>query len=152
MTVLVEGDLEFTITGVSQAWKFDRPGKNGHGLVHCMKAVDFIIESASSYEFIEVKGGSAKTSDLVYKYRDSFLYEWASNRANKRIYFWVVIGNPKIQPAELLTRTEDLKRNLPMKGPQGKPWSRPLVHDCGVFNIATWNKYFPNYFVARLTS
>lgn len=151
MIVLTEGDLAFTIDGALNAWKFDEQGKGGHGLSHCMNAVDFIVETPQRYDYIEVKGGSAKVSELVRKYRDSFLYEWASQRAEKPVYYWVVIGNPKLQAAELLTQTDNLKRQLPMNGPQGTPWLQPFVYGCGVFDIQSWNQNFPNYQVARLT-
>ena len=41
MTVLQEGNLRFTFDGDVRAWKFD---DEAHGLSHCMKAVDFIVE------------------------------------------------------------------------------------------------------------
>ena len=69
-----------------------------------MKAVDFIVELLDCYLFIEVKDPQAPQTpkpsrneflrrlksgeldqDFKYKYRDSFLYEWASGRTNKPI-------------------------------------------------------------------
>lgn len=44
MTVLIEGNLQITIPGAVQARKFDDGAS--HGLTHCMKAVDFIVELA----------------------------------------------------------------------------------------------------------
>ena len=43
MTVLTEGDLQIVLTGSVNARKFDDPST--HGLSHCMKAVDFILET-----------------------------------------------------------------------------------------------------------
>ena len=90
MIVFIEGDLEITINHEITARKFDDPS---HGLSHCMRAVDFVVELDDCYQFIEIKdpqnpgaptgtdiqyaqtllsGGLA--DDLKYKYRDSFLY------------------------------------------------------------------------------
>ena len=89
MTVLEEGDLQITIGDAINARKFDDAN---HGLNHCMKAVDFIVELLDCYLFIEIKdlqGPQAPEQsrnkflrriksgqldeDLKYKYRDSFL-------------------------------------------------------------------------------
>ena len=37
--------------------------------------------------------------------------------------------------------------------PVGRPsnWVRPIVSDCGVFNVASWNRTFPHYPVRRLS-
>ena len=43
-STFTEGDLRITINNVVDARKFDLPGSSGHGLAHCMKAVDFIVE------------------------------------------------------------------------------------------------------------
>ncbi len=48
-----EEDLEIEIWRVVDARKFDDPPS--HGLSHCMKAVDFIVERPDSYLFIEFK-------------------------------------------------------------------------------------------------
>ena len=149
MITLDEGSLRFAFDNVVDARKFDEPGAEGHGLSHCMKAVDFIVETPHFYAFIEVKGSSAPVHELAYKYRDSFLYEWASGRAEKPCYYWVVFTNDRLGPAALVTRTDDLKRALPIDGPRGEPWQCPFAHGCGVFNIASWNKRFPDYRVTR---
>lgn len=90
MTVFkfTEGNLQITIKGAIRARKFD--DRNAHGLSHCMKAVDFVVERSDCYLFIEFKAPqhprSRKTNrdkfiqkfqsghtdgDLTYKYRDS---------------------------------------------------------------------------------
>lgn len=150
MITLYEGALRFAFDNVVDARKFDAPGAEGHGLSHCMKAVDFIVETPQFYAFIEVKGNEAPVRDLVGKYRDSFLYEWASGRAEKPCYYWVVFKNDRLGPAALVARADDLKRELPSKGPRDKPWPRPFVHGCAVFNIASWNERFPDYLVTRM--
>ena len=95
MTVFTEGNLEITFNNVVSASKFE-----DHGLT-CMKAVDFLVELPDRFLFIEFKDPQSPQAknpsseyeskfksgkldqNLKYKYRDSFLYEWAEGRATK---------------------------------------------------------------------
>ena len=52
MILLTEGNLEITINHEISARKFDG---SGHGLSHCMRAVDFVVEFPNRHLFIEVK-------------------------------------------------------------------------------------------------
>ena len=94
--------------------------------------------------------------DLKYKYRDSFLYEWALkqirqiDQAAKPIDYLVLIALDTLDAPSLLNRKEELERKLPLLGPRSGPWPRPIVNSCGVFNIASWNRRFPTYPAARL--
>ena len=140
---LTEGTLQFTFNDAIGGRKFD--DKETHELSHCMKAVDFIVELSDSYLYIEVKDPVApqasqrrgecflqsfKTGQLdeslKSKYRDSFLYEWAAGRSNKPIDYRVLIADG-IGQIDLLMRQDALKRKLPLRGPQSRPWRRP---DC----------------------
>lgn len=150
MIALEEGALRFEFNSVVDARKFDAPGEEGHGLSHCMKAVDFIVETTSFYAYIEVKGSGAPSSELAYKYRDSFLYERASGKAEKPCYYWVVFNKDRLDDVLLTSRTDDLKRELPINGPRKTPWPRPFVHGCAMFTVASWNKRFPDYPVTRI--
>ena len=49
---LDEEDLQMEVKGATDARKFDDAS---HGLSHCMKAVDFIVERPDRYLFIEFK-------------------------------------------------------------------------------------------------
>lgn len=170
MTVFTftEGNLQITIKGAIRARKFD--DRNAHGLSHCMKAVDFVVERSDCYLFIEFKDPqhprSRKTNrdkfiqefqsghtdgDLTDKYRDSFLYEWAAGREDKPVDYLVLIALNHLTANDLLTRTEALQRRLPLHGPQSGLWTRPIVRSCTVFNIASWNAYFPDYPINRVT-
>ena len=158
---LTEGNLQIDFRGAVDGRKFDGPD---HGLDHCMKAVDFIVELPDHYLFVELKdpqhpratptsraGFSRKLhsgeldEDLKHKYRDSFLYEWASRRAEKPIDYRVVIALDTLDEAHLLTRTESLMRALPQRGPNNRPWRREVVRACGIFNLASWNRQFPGH-------
>jgi len=165
MTVLREGTLELTLPPGAQGRKFDDPS---HGLSHCMRAVDFIVEEQGRVLFIEFKDpdhphasagdraaflreleAGKRDDDLVRKYRDSFLYRWAEGADEKPIFYWVLIAASGLDEALLLTRAEELKRKLPVAGPTSGAWKRQLVAGCHVFNLETWNKHLPRYSVRR---
>ena len=164
--VLEERDLEISISGASNARKFDEQSTHRVGF---MKAVDFVVEYPDRYLFIEFKDpqqpGSDLTEDqalldyyqsekiddeLIYKYRDSFLYEWAAGRADRDVYYLVLIAIEHLTSADLDKKKKDLDRKLPSGIP--RTWERPLVAGCGVFNIATWNRNFPELAVRRLSA
>ena len=166
MTVLSEGDLEVTFNGALCTQKFDE----SYGMSHCMKAVDFIVEFPDHFIFVELKDfqhpraasrdvrefiqrfkHGALISDLKYKYRDSILYEWAAGRLSKPVVYWVLLAWNKLTQADLVTKTDELKRQIPLWVPQSVTWSRPIVQDCAVFNISSWNKNLPQYPVSRLS-
>ena len=90
MTVFVEGDLQISIDDALDARRFDGPG---HGLSHCMKAVDFVVEFPERFMYIEFTDpdhprtqydnrqkfmedltGRVLIEELRQKFRDSFLY------------------------------------------------------------------------------
>ena len=145
MTLLREGDLEVEFVDANNGRKFDEE----YGLSHCMKAVDFIVEFDDRYLFIEFKDpqhprateesrnefvdgfkGGQLDYDLKYKFRDSFLYEWASGRAEKAIFYFVLIAVDDLSARDLSARTDALRRALPVFGPDLNPWTRPIVSGC----------------------
>lgn len=162
MKTLKEGNLQITFNGAIRARKFD---DSNHGLSHCMKAVDFIVEFSDRYLFIEVKNPQSpqapdKNRDdfikefksaemdgsLIRKYRDSFLYEWASGRSGKPVDYLVLIALDTLDESLLSNRADELSRNLPVKGAQwAQSWRREIVRKSGVFNIASWERHFPEY-------
>ena len=101
-------------------------------------------------KFIERLRSGGLDEDLKYKYRDSLLYEWASGNAGKPIYYWILIGMDRLTEAELLARTDDLKRKLPLYGPRSEAWTRPICGGCMIFNIRTWNRNLPDFPVMRI--
>ena len=161
--ILTEGKLQFTFNNVISARKFD---DSTHRLSQCMKAVDFVVERGDCYQFIEVKDPQACPSsaanyiqsfasgqideDFKYKYRDSFLYEWASGRADKHIYYLMLIGLDTLTNQHLYSRQRAMEAKLPLLSRAVPQWIRPIVKGCGVFNIADWNQRFPDYPVRRL--
>ncbi|WP_394787800.1 hypothetical protein, partial [Rhodoferax sp.] len=77
---------------------------------------------------------------------------WASSRANKPIYFIVLLALSALGPPDLLARTESLKKQLPLNGPGDKAWPRPFVSGCAVMNIASWNKQLGSMPVRRISA
>ena len=167
MTTLREGNLQITFPQGVQARKFDDP--TSHGLSHCMKAVDFIVEETARISFIEIKDPDHPNvtvarrnkftqkflsgnldEDLKYKYRDTFLYQWASERVDKPLYYWVIIAMKKLTEADLSARTDDLRRKLPLNGPSSGQWKQPIVTGCMVFNFDTWNRHQPRFPLSRI--
>lgn len=166
MTTLSEGNLKIKIPAGATARKFD---DSNHGLAHCMKAVDFIVELTDRYLFVEFKDpqhpNSLETNrdkflrgflagnideDFKHKYRDSFLYEWASGLNDKPIYYYVLVALETLTDAELVTRTDALKRAMPVDGPPSGRWKRKIVAGCAVFNISSWNRVLSDYPVSRI--
>ena len=166
MITLRERNLQITFPQGVKARKFDDP--KSHGL-SCMKAVDFIVEEADRVLFIEIKDpddpnaeetrrkefvrkflSGGLDNDLKYKYRDTFLYQWASGSVGKPIFYWVIIAMDKLTEAVLSTRTDDLRRKLPLNGPPSGEWKQPIVAGCMVFNIDTWNRHLPRFPLSRI--
>jgi len=168
MTITMdEGKLQLAfLSGTPR--KFD---DEKHGLSHCMKAVDFVVEFSDRYWFIEIKDPEHSKSksadrekwlrkflagqieeDLKYKYRDTFLYEWASRKEEKDVYYFVLVALDTLSSAELIRRTEALKQSLPLNGPRSGCWKKGIVSGCAVFNMASWNKNFSDCQVTRISS
>jgi hypothetical protein len=166
MTELDEKDLQISLPDGAIGRKFDDGAT--HGLSHCMSAVDFIVEMEDRILFIEFKdpdnpSAVAKGQQefmkefrsgdldnrLKTKYRDSFLYEWGADRVSKPVYYFVLIAASVLTEADLLARTDALKRQLPVLGPGDKPWKQAFVAGCAVMNIKTWNDKLPRFPVTR---
>ncbi len=168
MTTLKEGNLQIRFPRGTNVKKFD---DSTHGLSHCMKAVDFVVELTDRICFIEIKDpdnpqaqppdkqefarkllAEELDADLIHKFRDSFLYEWACDRFGKPIHYWVVIGLDSLTDAELLNRKDALERKLPAYGPSSGKWKRNLVKSCLIFTMQTWNRHFPQFPMSRMNS
>ena len=167
MQLLREGNLELYLPDDVQAKKFD---DSTHGLSHCMKAVDFIVETSDKIVFIEFKDldnphaplkerkdfleklmGDKKDDHFVRKYRDTFIYQWAARALTKPIEYYVLVATSQLDAAMLLARTEELKRKLPLEGPKSGVWQRQIAAGCGVFNIETWNEHLGKWKVSRVS-
>ncbi len=169
VTVFQEDDLEVSFAGADHARKFD--DEQRHGLLFSMKAVDFIVELPDSFLFVEFKDpmhpsamGSDVTefvrrfqsgqldSDFIYKFRDTFLYELASGRANKPIFYLLLVTLDGQDAALLGPRAIALNQKLPSGIPSTASWQRALVQGCLVLNIQTWQQHFPDFPINRISA
>ena len=162
---LREGELQVELPTPAQGRKFD---DQTHGLSHCMKAVDWIVDLPDKVYFVEVKDldsrGAASHDtrkgyledleagkhdrDLVTKFRDSFIYQWACGQVDKPIFYLVVIACRALDNAMLVQRTDALRRKLP-SGVQ-KVWKLAIAENVLVLNERTWNEQFSNFPMARV--
>lgn len=134
-----------------------------------MKAVDFIVEESGRTLFIEFKDPETPHAtararkkfiakfqsgeldeDLKYKYRDSFMYEWAAGRMHEQIHYWILIGVDELTKSDLGRRTDSIKGKLPVSAPPKVAWKRRIASDCLVLNIDAWNSALPDYPVSRI--
>lgn len=153
MIELSEGELLFRFPGAIDGEKFDGPG---HGLSHCMKAVDLVVEWPDRLLFVEVKDpdqsgalpanrqafvgklrGDVLTRNLAGKFRDSLLYRWALGRPDKPVTYAVLVQMSALGPVELITLGDKLKRQLPLQGPG---WVRRIASGVVVLDMARWNR------------
>lgn len=163
-----EGNLEIHVSDESVWRRFD--DESTHLLSHCMKAVDFIAHLDNSLCFIEIKDPENPFSrkkdsqrfvqrfqaeqidpDLVYKFRDSFLYEWACDRIPKSPRYYIILAIETLSEGELLGVSERISRKIPLMAPDNL-WKRQILETCLVFNMRTWNKHFPQYSIKRTNS
>lgn len=161
---LQEGDLEFDFKDAIKGFKFDETDKNKdyyHGLSHCMKAVDFILELENAYLFVEVKDFNdpenyGEKNDkfnslkkvLKEKYRDSFLCRWAEGKVDKPIKYLCLLT---LENALISRMIKELRIQLP-EGNKNPRWHQSIVSGCVVANIERWNKNFPKWPVRRISS
>lgn len=164
-TTLREGELQVELPTPAQGRKFD---DQTHGLSHCMKAVDWIVDLPDKVYFVEVKDldsrGAASHDrregyledleagkhdrDLVAKFRDSFIYLWACGQIDKPIFYLVVIACQALDRAMLLHRAKELRRKLPSGVP--RIWMQAIAKDVLVLNERTWNEQFSNFPMVRV--
>ena len=125
------------------------PGERKRLLTVLQKEIDGKVQERRE-KFIEKFRSGALDEDLKYKYRDTFLYQWAAERVDKPTYYWVIIAMNKLTAPDLSARTDDLRRKLPLNGPPSGQWKRPIVMGCMVFNIDTWNRHQPRFPLSRI--
>ena len=81
MTTLVEGDLQLELPDTVMGRRFDDAG---HGLSHCMSAVDWIVELAAQTCFVEVKDPDAPTA-AGRGQRDEFVESFRSGNLDRKL-------------------------------------------------------------------
>jgi hypothetical protein len=168
--VLEENDILIDFKHVVKGEKFD--DDSTHGLSHCMKAVDFIIETDTKILFVEIKdpqnpkaqikdknkfleslqSGTLIRNSLTTKARDTFLYRLGLNALpyiSKPIHYYVLINLETLDGAQLLNLTDRLRAAIPTIGPNNVPWKNPFISECAIFNLKTWKEQFPYFQACR---
>lgn len=167
MTAFREGDLEIEFPDHAAPRRFDDP--KTHKLARCMKAVDCIFEWNGDTYFLEIKDpdnpkaqkegkvqflqdfqSGVLNNNLTYKYRDSFLYEYASGRAKGKIHYIVLLGMKNLDSYLMSNKCDVLRKSIPLEGPSG-PWQNPFVSSCTVLNIEAWKRHLTQFPVRRLS-
>ena len=161
-----EGDLRFDF-GTTTAIKFDE--QSNFKLSHCMKAVDFILETGSEYYFIEVKdpddpisseenresfreklkSGELKKS-LITKFRDTFIYRWAEDSLNKPVRYIVLLCMNALDERLLNNLSDGLRRDLPLN--KAANWKQEIAHSCVILSLDRWNRHFKKWTVSRISN
>lgn len=172
--IIVEADgFEFRFSDALDAFVFDETDKSKptfHGAP--MKGVDIVAEFEEAYVYVELKdyddpsiydvasaAGNEEKRDrqasfrwlknyLKYKFRDSHLYRFAEQKADKPVHYVCLLTfdnalNSRMQKA--------LKSELPV-GKVCRRWVQPLVNSCQVVNLDKWNENFPKWPVTRVVN
>ena len=159
---LIEEDLEFDFSGAQNAIKFD------DGTTYAttsIQAVDFVVEYADSYCFIEVKDPDNPATvnvaafnekllsgklirSLAGKYRDSLFSRYFQNTVNKKIEYIVLLSMAQLDDALLLAKQDELQKSIPV---QHVSWLAPSASACVVFNVKQWKKHFGDSSIRRLS-
>lgn len=144
--MLQEGMLQFEFSeDALSVFKFDEQNAQKptfHGLSHCMKAVDMIVEYDHYYVFIEIKNPTEQARydspqdnnelvlNLVTKFRDSFLYRWSEQKLDKPVRYQCLIEMDNALTHHVM---KQLKIKLPMTN-LPVMWHQQLAEFCGVFS------------------
>lgn len=137
-----------------------------------MKCVDIVAEFDEAYVYVELKDYddpsiydvlSISTEDekksrqdsfkwlknyLKYKFRDSYLYRHAEQKADKPIHYVCLITFDNALNSRM---QKSLKQELPV-GKASCRWVRVLAKSCQVVNLDKWNENFPKWPVTRLAA
>jgi hypothetical protein len=167
MIAFREGDLEIEFPDQVAPRRFDDP--KTHKLAHCMKAVDCIFEWNGDTYFLEIKDPDSPraqaqgreqflqdfqsgilNNNLTYKYRDSFLYEYASGHIKGKTHYIVLLCMNRLDSYLLSNRSDELRKSIPLEGPSG-PWQKSFVSTCTVLNIEAWKRHLKQFPVRRLS-
>lgn len=163
--VFQEGDLEFDFTNAVTAEKFDKITYGGG-----MKQIDFIVELADKYYFIEVKNpdNSEATKrakreflykvkneklkkDLIKKYKDSIIINWADNKCrNKPIYYITILEASYIDNVLKLSLMDNIKKGLPLQLNKGISLKRNIIEGFFILSVEEWNKRFINFPIRKI--
>lgn len=160
---LTERDLEFDFTGALSAIQFDDSTTHSSTSI---QPVDFIVEYADCFRFIEVKdpdepGASnvdafkekLKTGSLIRslagKYRDSLFFRTHQDKATKEIEYIVLFSMIALDDALLLTKQDELHRSIPFRH---NSWQKTSASACVILNMKQWKRLYGADSIKRLSA
>ncbi len=166
-----ERDLWFDFSQAGLAYKFD---SQDHGLGHCLKAVDFVVEWPRQLWLIEVKdpesgsipaaikeevrggfqqkleSGPLIEKHLFPKLRDSLIYlSMERGIADKPLRYLVLIGLERLEPPMLDSLKGRLWRQDWVAGPR-RGWRKSF--DVIMLTPSLWNRVLPYCPVTRISA
>ena len=140
-----EGGLEFDFTNALNAEKFDEITYGGG-----MKQIDFIVELEDRYYFIEVKNEKLK-DDLIKKYKDSIIINWADNKCNnKPLYYITILEASYIDNVLKIALMDSIKKGLPLKLNKEISLKHSIIEGFAIMSVEEWNKRFVNFPIRKL--
>lgn len=159
---LTEKDLEFDFTGALRAFKFDDRVTHSSSSI---QPVDFIIEYADCYRFVEVKDPDKPGAEdvqafrdklksgklirsLAGKYRDSLFFRSFQDNEHKEVEYVVLLSMSVLDDALLLAKQDELLRSIPFTH---KSWQRNSASACVILNMNQWKKRYGADSVRRLS-
>lgn len=167
--IVTEKELEFDFRSALKVVKFD--DEHIHGMSHCMKAVDFLVEWEDEFWFVEVKDPDcAMASDkerrkfrkkienkalfskvLGPKLKDSFLYLYLGKKIpSKTLKYFVLLALDSLQPENLLPLSDNLQNSCCLRKAPEAPWANPYIDAAMVFTEKTWNEHLGHCPVTRI--
>jgi hypothetical protein len=169
-----EKELEFDFRSALQVIRFDN--EEQHGMSHCMKAVDFLVEWEDSFWFVEVKDPchshippqhqkaqrkefiekikSEKlfSGELGPKLKDSFLYLHLEGRLpTKTMRYFVLLAIDSLGPEQLAPLSVPLQQASCIRAVNDSPWQESYIEAAAVFTEKTWNEKLAHCPVQRVS-
>lgn len=159
---LTENDLEFDFAGALTVLKFDDEKTHSASSV---QAVDFIVEYADHFLFVEVKDPDVPNPadieafkrklrsgelirSLARKYRDSRFFLSFQQNQTKEFQYVVLLSMQSLDDALLLNKQDELHRSIPLTHPS---WQTNSATACAILNLAQWQKRYGVQSVYRLS-
>lgn len=148
-----DGDLYFDFPHAVSQEAFDDDAVFGNAT---LQPVDFIVDFDEKYVFIEVKDPDNPAAvnpaailkklnsgnlicKLAGKYRDSRFFFEFQRRQQKPVHYVVVLSWASLDKAMLLSKTDELKRAIPISNISHKS---PCLDQCIILNLEQFKKRF----------
>jgi hypothetical protein len=142
MTRLSEKDLEFDFSGAAKAVKFD------DGIAIEIKDPD--EPGAANIEAFREKLKSGKlVRSLAGKFRDSMFFRVIQGVDKKPVEYIVLLSMEALSDADLLTKTDQLKRCIPIEHTY---WPDDCATSCVILNVRQWKRIFGDESLRRIST